>query len=69
MRFHVISRIKKCTDYAHKEFDCKQGINEMREILYDCECDDDSNITDKRVLANITNTMGDLQVQFQQIKF
>ena len=41
----------------------------MREILYDCECDDDSNITDKRVLASITNTMGDLQVQFQQIKF
>ena len=62
-------RIKKCIDYAHKSFDYENAIRTMQDYLNDDICDDDSNIQDPNVLANITNVKDELQNSFQQIKF
>ena len=41
----------------------------MQNFLEDDLCDDDSNIKNPNVLANITNTKDELQELFQKIKF
>lgn len=41
----------------------------MQNFLDDDLCDDDSNIKNPNVLANITNTKDELQELFQKIKF
>lgn len=41
----------------------------MQDYLNDDLCDDDSNIKNPNVLANITNTKDELQEMFQKIKF
>lgn len=62
-------RIKKCVDYAHKSFEYEEYIQSMQNFLEDDLCDDDSNIKNPNVLANITNTKDELQELFQKIKF
>ena len=62
-------RIKKCVDYAHKPFNYEEYIQTMQNYLDDDLCDDDSNIKNPNVLANITNTKDELQEMFQKIKF
>lgn len=62
-------RIKKCVDYAHKPFEYEEYIQSMQNFLDDDLCDDDSNIKNPNVLANITNTKDELQEMFQKIKF
>ena len=65
----MMYRIKKCVDYAHITFNCTEDIQQMCSTLDEDECEDDSNVQDPNVIANITNIMDDLQQRFKELHF